>query len=459
MTTRYLTGITTTGTPHLGNYVGAIRPAIADSCRAGADAFYFLADYHALIKCDDPARIARSRLEIAATWLACGLDPERVTFYRQSDIPEIPELTWILTCVTAKGLLNRAHAYKAAVEQNVARGEDPDAAVTAGLYMYPVLMSADILIFNANQIPVGRDQVQHIEMARDVAQRFNHLYGKAWRKAGGAGDPFVLPEAAVEESVATLPGLDGRKMSKSYDNTVPLFEGGPQALRAAVARIVTDSRAPGEPKDPDSSSLYAIYRAFTGDAESAAFRAELVDGLGWGEAKQRLCARIEQEVAPLRARYDALIARPDDIEDILLAGAKKARAIARPRLGVMRHAVGLGPLAAPTRKAPTTGKASRRARIVSFRDGGRFRFRLIGADGEELLLSRPFADPRSAGQASRALSAAGAEAAVAATDATRFAFLDGGAELAASTAFADAQARDAALARAREALASLHGEG
>jgi tryptophanyl-tRNA synthetase len=259
MTTRYLTGITTTGTPHLGNYVGAIRPAIAASRRDGNDAFFFLADYHALIKCDDPARIARSRLEIAATWLACGLDPARVTFYRQSDIPEIPELTWMLTCVTAKGLLNRAHAYKAAVDQNAASGEDADAAITAGLYMYPVLMAADILIFNANKVPVGRDQVQHIEMARDVGQRFNHIYGKAWRTAGGGGEPFTLPEAAIEASVATLPGLDGRKMSKSYDNTVPLFEGGAAATREAVMKIVTDSRLPGEPKDTDGSALFQIY--------------------------------------------------------------------------------------------------------------------------------------------------------------------------------------------------------
>ncbi|HJP99739.1 MAG TPA: tryptophan--tRNA ligase, partial [Rhodanobacteraceae bacterium] len=285
MTTRILTGITTTGTPHLGNYVGAIRPAIAASRDPDADSFFFLADYHALVKCDDPARVARSRLEIAATWLACGLDPERVTFYRQSDIPEIPELTWMLTCVTAKGLLNRAHAYKAAVDQNTAKGEDPDAAVNAGLYMYPVLMAADILVFNANKVPVGRDQVQHIEMARDVGQRFNHLYGKPWQAAGGEGDPFVLPEAATEENVATLPGLDGRKMSKSYDNTVPLFEGGAKALREAVARIVTDSREPGEPKDPDSSSLYAIYRAFASANESAAYRDDLLHGLGWGEAK------------------------------------------------------------------------------------------------------------------------------------------------------------------------------
>ncbi|TXH15092.1 MAG: tryptophan--tRNA ligase, partial [Gammaproteobacteria bacterium] len=201
--TRVLTGITTTGTPHLGNYVGAIRPAVAASLGPDVDAFYFLADYHALIKCDDPARIERSRLEIAATWLAAGLDPERTTFYRQSDIPQIPELTWLLTCVTAKGLMNRAHAYKASVDANVAAGEDPDSGITMGLYSYPILMAADILIFNAHKVPVGRDQVQHIEMARDVAQRFNHLFGRG-------KDLFVLPQAEIEESVATLPGLDGR---------------------------------------------------------------------------------------------------------------------------------------------------------------------------------------------------------------------------------------------------------
>jgi tryptophanyl-tRNA synthetase len=194
-TTRFLTGITTTGTPHLGNYVGAIRPAVAASRQSGIESFYFLADYHALIKCDEPARIQRSTLEIAATWLAAGLDTDRVFFYRQSDIPEIPELTWLLTCVTGKGVLNRAHAYKASVDKNTAAGNDPDADVTAGLFMYPVLMAADILMFKSHKIPVGRDQIQHIEMARDMASSFNHLYG----------EHFVLPEAVIEESVATCP--------------------------------------------------------------------------------------------------------------------------------------------------------------------------------------------------------------------------------------------------------------
>ncbi|WIG54472.1 MAG: Tryptophanyl-tRNA synthetase [Rhodanobacteraceae bacterium] len=469
MTTRYLTGITTSGTPHLGNYVGAIRPAIAASRRGEGDAFFFLADYHALVKCDDPARVARSRLEIAATWLACGLDPQRATFYRQSDIPEIPELTWMLTCVTAKGLLNRAHAYKAAVDQNTAKGGDPDAAITAGLYMYPVLMAADILAFNGTHVPVGRDQVQHIEMARDVGQRFNHIYGAAWRAAGGTDEPFVLPEVVIEESVATLPGLDGRKMSKSYDNTVPLFEGGAKATREAIMKIVTDSREPGEPKDPDSSSLYAIYRAFAGDAESRAFRAGLESGMGWGEAKKKLCDRIEQDIAPLRERYDALMAHPDDIEDALREGAKKARAVATPRLETMRRAVGLGALVTSRKHSPLpnpppqageganrpTKKTGKRARIVSFRDNEGFHFRLIGADGEELLLSRAFADPKAAGQASRALSGDAAVGALKPIDASRFVFLKDGEPLAASAEFAELSARDAAIERTRAALVSL----
>ena len=455
MTTRFLTGITTTGTPHLGNYVGAIRPAIAASRQSDADGFFFLADYHALIKSDDPARIARSRLEIAATWVACGLDPERVTFYRQSDIPEIPELTWMLTCVTAKGLLNRAHAYKAAVDQNTAKAEDPDAAITAGLYMYPVLMAADILMFSANKVPVGRDQVQHVEMTRDIGQRFNHIHGKAWRAAGGEGEPFVLPEVAIEESVATLPGLDGRKMSKSYDNTVPLFEGGAKATREAIAKIVTDSREPGESKDPDSSSLYAIYRAFAGDIESAAFRHALETGMGWGDAKTKLFERIDAEIAPLREHYDRLMAHPDEIEDALREGARKARAIAAPRLEIMRRAVGLGALVAPAGKTKGAKKADKRARIVSFRDDGGFRFRLVGADGEELLLSRAFAEPRGAGQASRALAAEDAGMWLVPVDASRFAFVQDGATLAASAKYVELSARDAAIERTRAALASL----
>ena len=310
---RVLTGITTTGTPHLGNYVGAIRPAIAASRRDDVESFYFLADYHALVKCDDPARVQQSTLEIAASWLACGLDPDKVFFYRQSDIPEIPELTWFLTCITAKGLLNRAHAYKAAVDQNTATGEDADAGITAGLYMYPVLMAADILMFDANDVPVGRDQVQHIEIARDIAQRFNHIYG---------ADYFVLPQANIEENVATLPGTDGRKMSKSYDNAIALWLSATD-LKKAILGIVTDSRAPGEPKDPENSNIFAIYRAFASNEETDAMRRAFADGIAWGEAKQRLFERIDAELAPARARYEALIARPQEIEERLRPAQRK----------------------------------------------------------------------------------------------------------------------------------------
>ncbi|WP_033533958.1 tryptophan--tRNA ligase [Bordetella trematum] len=390
MTTRVLTGITTTGTPHLGNYAGALRPAIRASTQPGADAFFFLADYHALIKCDDPARVARSRLEIAATWLAAGLDPEKVTFYRQSDIPETTELTWLLTCVTPKGLMNRAHAYKASVDQNNAKGVEPDDGVTMGLFSYPVLMAADILLFNAHKVPVGRDQVQHLEMARDIAQRFNHLY---------QGDFFVLPEVQIEEDVATLPGLDGRKMSKSYNNTIPLFEGGAKALRAAVSRIVTDSRQPGEPKDAEDSHLFTIYRAFATPAQATALREQLQAGMAWGDAKNALYELLEGIVAPMRDRYDALMANPDQIEDILQAGARKAREHARPLMARLRDAVGLSRLgAAPVSAAESKKASAKGARFVSFREqDGSFRFRLLAADGDELLVSKPFVDPKAAG--------------------------------------------------------------
>lgn len=327
MTTRVLTGITTSGTPHLGNYVGAIRPAIQASAGADAESFYFLADLHSLIKAQDPARTQRSTLEIAATWLACGLDPDKVWFYRQSDVPETTELMWLLTCVAGKGILNRAHAYKAAVDRNRADGEDEDAGVTAGLFMYPVLMAADILIFNAHQVPVGRDQIQHIEMARDFAQRFNHVYGREF---------FTLPEAVIDEQVSTLPGLDGRKMSKSYGNTIPLFAPR-EELRKLVFSILTDSRAPGQAKDTQGSALFQLYQAFATPQESAAFAQAFADGIGWGDAKQQVFERIDQEIAPLRTRYEGLIAEPARIEAILRAGGARLRArYATPLLAELR---------------------------------------------------------------------------------------------------------------------------
>ncbi|HIQ41369.1 MAG TPA: tryptophan--tRNA ligase [Pseudomonas oleovorans] len=445
MTTRILTGITTTGTPHLGNYAGAIRPAIVASRAADADSFYFLADYHALIKCDDPARIQRSRLEIAATWLALGLDVEKATFYRQSDIPEIPELCWLLTCVAGKGLLNRAHAYKASVDKNVEAGEDPDAGVTMGLFSYPVLMAADILMFNAQKVPVGRDQIQHVEMARDIGQRFNHLFGKG-------KDLFVLPEAVIEEEVATLPGLDGRKMSKSYDNTIPLF-GTSKQLKEAIARIVTDSRLPGEPKDVDGSHLFTLYQAFASSTQQAEFRAELEAGLAWGEAKNRLYQLLEGELGEARERYNALIARPADLEDILFAGAAKARRIATPFLGELREAVGLRSFREQVQAAGSEKKkAAKSARFVSFRDDdGSFRFRLLDADGEQLLLSKSFADGKSSGMVGKRLQAG--EALDVRADGLFFSVWIDGESVASSPEFADAQALEAAIQRLREALA------
>jgi len=328
---RILTGITTTGIPHLGNYAGAIRPAIQASLQPNTQSFFFLADYHALIKCDEPARVAQSRLEIASSWLAAGLDPDHVTLYRQSDIPEIQELNWILSCVTAKGLMNRAHAYKAAVDQNNKLEHDVDDGISMGLYSYPVLMAADILLFNANTVPVGYDQIQHIQMARDIAQRFNHVYGQH----------FDLPEAQVSTVADVLPGLDGRKMSKSYNNTIPLFAGGSKALKKNVMRIVTDSLLPGEPKDALNSNVYKIYRAFSTDDEAQAFKDSLDNGLGWGDAKKDLVALLERELSPMRDKYEYYMAAPSKVRDILLAGASRARNLVSERVQKIREAVGL----------------------------------------------------------------------------------------------------------------------
>lgn len=390
---RVLTGITPSGTPHLGNYVGSIRHSVRQSVAPGVESFFFLADYHALIKVQEPALIQRSTLEIAASWLACGLDPERVTFYRQSDIVEIPELTWFLTCVTGKGVLNRAHAYKAQLDKNIAKGEDPDADVTAGLFMYPVLMGADILMFNAHKVPVGRDQVQHIEMARDMAQRFNHQYG----------EHFTLPEAEIDDAVATLPGLDGRKMSKSYGNTIAMFA--PRAqLQKQIASIVTDSRPPGEPKDTEGSALFQIYQAFANAEETEALRKAYAEGIGWGDAKQMLFERIDHEVAPLRERYEALMNDPAEIERILLIGAEKARKLARPFMAELRHAVGLRNLAAGSGKGGVRKAKVAKPSFKQYRErDGLFYFKLLDAHGTALLQSRGFASPQEAGRAIAAL--------------------------------------------------------
>jgi len=401
---RFLTGITPSGTPHLGNYVGSIRPSVAASLRTDVQSFYFLADYHALIKVDEPARIQRSTLEIAASWLACGLDPGKVVFYRQSDVPEIPELTWFLSCVLGKGVLNRAHAYKAAVDKNSAAGLDADADVNVGLFMYPVLMGADILMFNAHQVPVGRDQVQHIEMARDMANSFNHRYGLH----------FVTPEAAIEDNVATLPGLDGRKMSKSYDNTIPLFAPRDQ-LQKLIGGIVTDSKFPGEPKSTEGSALFQIYQAFASAEETQALASAYASGIGWGEAKALVFERIDQELAPLRAAYEALINNPAHIEAILKTGADKARAIAAPFMTQLRYAVGLRDLRDLRAQASQIAKTVKLALPVfkQYREAdGQFYFKLQSAEGQLMLQSSGFASPKVAGQTIAALQTLGATALV-----------------------------------------------
>ncbi len=330
----HLTGITTTGTPHLGNYVGAIRPAIQSSREENRQCYYFLADYHAIIKCQEPERIRKSALEVAATWIALGLDTKTSIFYRQTDIPEIPELSWILTCMTAKGLMNRAHAYKAAVADNEAAGrKDLDKEITMGLFCYPILMAADILMFNARKVPVGRDQIQHLEMTRDIAGRFNHQFG----------EHFILPEAVVDENTAVLAGLDGRKMSKSYNNTIPLFES-EKKLRKLIMKIKTNSLAPEEPKDPDTCTLFAIYKAFATKEETAAMAQRYRNGIGWGTMKQELFEHLNEVLKGPRDAYSELIKSPGDIDAILKQGALRAREYAAPMLDRVKKAIGIQPL-------------------------------------------------------------------------------------------------------------------
>ncbi|MAT94196.1 MAG: tryptophan--tRNA ligase [Halioglobus sp.] len=331
--TRVLTGITTTGTPHLGNYVGAIRPSIEASRDTSVETFFFLADYHALIKCQDPQLVRQSSKEIAATWLALGLDTDNALFYRQSDIPEITELTWVLCCSAAKGLMNRAHAYKAAVQANTEAGDDPDHGITMGLFSYPVLMAADILMFNAAKIPVGRDQIQHVEMARDIAARFNHNFAEV----------FTLPEAVVEDKVAVLQGLDGRKMSKSYNNTIALFAE-PRQLRKSINKIKTNLLEPGEPKDPDDSTVFQVWAAFATAQETERMRAEFANGIAWGEAKKQLFELIDAHLSAAREEYHRLMDDPSHVEAVLRRGAERAREHSTALLARVREAVGIGPI-------------------------------------------------------------------------------------------------------------------
>ncbi|HJL93280.1 MAG TPA: tryptophan--tRNA ligase [Woeseiaceae bacterium] len=327
----YLTGITTTGTPHIGNYVGAIRPGIEASKDQNKENFYFLADLHALAKAENPNRIARSTLEISAAWLALGLDTDNAYFYRQSDIPEIPELTWILTSMTAKGLMNRAHSYKAQVQSNIDAGaNDNDKGINMALYSYPILMAADILMFKSTRVPVGRDQKQHIEMTRDIAQRFNHNFG----------DILVIPDAVISEDTATLSGLDGRKMSKSYDNIIPLFAN-EEELRKLIMKIKTNSLEPGEPKDTEGSVLYDIFQAFSSTDETKNIEKLYAEGIAWGEMKKILFECINDKLKPARKEYQKLIDNPAQIENELIRGAERAREISVPYIQEIRNAVGI----------------------------------------------------------------------------------------------------------------------
>ena len=328
---KILTGITTTGTPHLGNYVGAIRPAIASSNEKEHDSFLFLADYHALIKSKDPEALRRSCLEIAATWIASGLDIDKTYFYRQSDIPEILELNWILSNFTAKGLMNRAHAYKAAVDDN--EKADPDKGITMGLFSYPVLMAADILMFKATHVPVGQDQVQHIEMTRDIAQRFNHHHGEI----------FVIPEGVIDKESAVLPGLDGRKMSKSYGNIIPLFCDS-KTLRKHVMKIKTNSLEPGEPKSSEDCLLFDIYKSFASDSQTSSIKKDLEGGISWGDAKNQLYELLDEQLSSYRLRYDELMSDPSYLDKVLRDGAGRAREVAHTNLNEIKSVIGLGSL-------------------------------------------------------------------------------------------------------------------
>jgi len=324
-----LTGIKPTGKPHIGNYLGMYRPAL--DLMENYQGMYFVADYHALTTMHDPANLRSLVYEVAASWLALGLDPDEAIFFRQSDIPEIPEFTWILSCFTSKGLLNRAHAYKAAVDENLALEHDPDEGINAGLFYYPVLMAADILLYGSDVVPVGLDQKQHIEITRDIAEAFNRTYGKV----------IKVPEGIIQESVMKVPGIDGRKMSKSYDNTIPIFA--PEKhLRKQVMRIVTDSKRPEDPKDPDEDNLYALLRFFASPARLAEIRQlYLHGGAAYGSLKKELAGLILDHFADARERFNELMDDKSYIDKVLMEGAEKARRMGMPYLEAARKATGI----------------------------------------------------------------------------------------------------------------------
>lgn len=325
-----LTGIKPTGIPHIGNYLGAIKPALelSQTCEAR----YFIADYHALNSCKDPDEIRRMTLEIAAAWLASGLDPQKVLFYKQSLVPQTFELLTMLLAFTPKGLMNRAHAYKAILQANGESGRDPDDGVNMGLFTYPVLMAADILLFDTDFVPVGNDQFQHVEMAVDIAQTFNFTYGK---------ECFKVPQPIATEHSKTLVGLDGRKMSKSYGNTIPMFAS-EKDLRKLVMRIVTNSQSVEEPKDPETCTIFSLYRNFAASEQVEALRQRyLAGGMGWGHAKQELFEAMNAQLKPLRGRYNDLMASPRAILDALEEGSAKARALAETKIKALREIIGV----------------------------------------------------------------------------------------------------------------------
>ena len=328
---RVLTGITTTGVPHLGNLVGAILPAIKASEQNNNKSFLFLADYHSLIKNTDSELRHKSSFDIAACWLACGLDPNKVIFYRQSDIPHIFELAWILSCLASKGLLNRAHAYKSATSENeVNKTQEIDKGINMGLFNYPVLMAADILMFKANSVPVGQDQKQHIEMTRDIALKFNHHYG----------DILTLPEAVIDENTGILPGIDGRKMSKSYDNTIPVFSE-QEALRKVIMKIKTNSFEPGEPKDSSDCNIFNIYKAICTKEKIDDFQKLYDEGISWGDAKKVLFEELNSFLKPFRDEYNKIIKDKSYVERTLIEGSEKALSISGPVIKEVRQAIGI----------------------------------------------------------------------------------------------------------------------
>ncbi|WP_308635536.1 tryptophan--tRNA ligase [Paenibacillus silvisoli] len=324
-----LTGIKPTGKVHVGNYIGAIKPALQIASAGTSTALYFIADYHGLTFIQNRSEFRDLSYGIAATWLALGLDPEKVIIYRQSDVPEIFELSWILSCLTPKGLMNRAHAYKAIADKNEQLGVEPDTGVNIGLFTYPVLMAADILLFQSDRVPVGKDQIQHIEIARDIAEAFNRNYG----------DTFKLPGYIVDEQTSVIPGLDGRKMSKSYANTIPLFESEGE-LKKLINKIKTDSTPPNEPKDPATSTIFLLYSEFASQEQIEQFRAKFREGISWGEAKQELFHVMNTYLEGPRKRYNELMAAPEQIDRILSEGAKKARAMAAPMLEKVKSRIG-----------------------------------------------------------------------------------------------------------------------